>query len=128
MKPASGIGVFNDTRQTVPRLPFAAIKNYVLGKNYGLSLAFVGEKTSRRLNRLYRGQEGPANVLSFALSKKSGEIIINLPRAKKEGSLFGVSAGERMTHLFIHALLHLKGLSHGSKMEHEETALIKRFG
>lgn len=127
MRRASGINISNNTRHTIPRVPFAVIKNKVLGQDYDLSLAFVGEKASRRLNRAYRGKDKSANVLGFALSKKSGEVIINLPRAKKESSLFGASPRSHVARLFIHALLHLKGLPHGSKMESEKTKLQKLF-
>ena len=59
-----------------------------------------------------------SNVLSFPLSPTSGEILICKAAAKPYSVGF----------LFIHGLLHLKGLRHGVTMEHEEDRLLKRFG
>ncbi len=90
------------------------IKNRVLGKKYELSLVFTKDTLMRRLNRTYRGLDKTSNVLAFPLSKTSGEIFINPLRAKP----FSV------THLFIHALLHLKGMTHGDIMEQAEKKLL----
>ncbi len=94
-----------------------AIKEEILGKDYELSLVFCKDTLSRKLNRIYRGKDKPTNVLSFPLSKKSGEIFINTNR------LDGFSP----TYLFIHGLLHLKGMQHGVKMENEEKRILKLF-
>ncbi len=94
---------------------FEELKNKILGKKYELSLVFCKNALSRRLNRVYRGKDTPANVLSFPLSKNSGEIFINLSRTDT------FSAGE----LFIHGCLHLKGMRHGSKMLKAEQQLLK---
>ncbi len=83
------------------------IKNEILGETYDLSLAFVDD------------QESTHNVLSYPLSPQSGEILINKKQAQKDGYT--------PPELFIHGLLHLKGLDHGSRMEREEKRLIKYF-
>ena len=85
-----------------------------MGKGYELSLVFCGNSLSRKLNRVYRGKDRPTNVLSFPLSKNSGEIFINLSGL----GAFGV------LELFIHGLLHLKGMAHGRKMEQAEKKLL----
>ena len=59
-----------------------------------------------------------SNILSFPLSKTSGEILI-CPKAAKPYSV---------GYLFIHGLLHLKGRVHGATMEREERRLLKAFG
>ncbi|KKR32177.1 MAG: putative rRNA maturation factor [Parcubacteria group bacterium GW2011_GWF2_39_8b] len=112
--------ITNKTKSTLSRVPFAKIKNVVLGKNYSLSLVFIGEKKSRELNCKYRGKNKPTNILSFPLNKKSGEIFITPSLAKKEGLSVGF--------LLIHGLLHLKGIEHGSTMERAEIKLQKKFG
>jgi len=93
------------------------IKSAILGKSYILSLVFCHNDLSHRLNRIYRGKDKPTNILAFALSKNSGEIFIN-----KQG-LGGFSELE----LFVHALLHLKGMRHGAKMESEERKFLTLF-
>ncbi len=76
--------IMNITKDRPPRLPFFAMKNAVLGERYELSIVFVGNAVSRRLNRQYRKKNKPANVLSFRLEKHIGELFIDLTEAKKE--------------------------------------------
>src|SRR3989344_2023552 len=109
------VGIKNLTKGKLPRLPFSRAKEMILGKNYELSLVFVGNNLARKLNKIYRGKDKPANVLSFALDKHLGEIFINLAKAKTDAGV---------TLLLIHALLHLKGLQHSSKMESEERKFL----
>ncbi len=103
------------------RLPasFSKIKEAVLGKRYELSVAFL---TPVAMRRAMKYKASPAkktsNVLAFPLSKTSGEILICKEAAKPYSVQF----------LFIHAVLHLKGLKHGATMEREEDRLLKRFG
>lgn len=107
----------NTTKKKVPEVPFEKIKDSILGKNYELSLVFCSDALSRRLNLLYRDKNRPANVLSFPLGKFSGEIFINLSKIREFSA----------AHLFIHALLHLKGMRHGRTMEQTEKRLLSKF-
>ncbi len=119
--------ITNKTKGKPPRLPFVDIKNHILGEKYELSLVFIGEKKSSNLNRIYRGKNKTANVLSFPLSKREGEIFICLEKAKREAPNFEESFTNFVGFLFIHGLLHLKGMQHGSRMEKREKILRKRF-
>ncbi len=119
--------ILNKTKGKLPSLPFSDIKDAVLGKHYNLSLVFVGDTTSRKLNRAYRNKDKPTNVLSFALSKDEGEMFINLKKARSELALFDEKFPNFIGFLFIHGLLHLKGLDHGSTMEREELKFRKKF-
>lgn len=94
------------------------IKNVILGPSYDLSLAFIGSQESRRLNKLYRGKNKPADVLSFPLTTAAGEILIDRDLIQTPG---------RALFLFIHGLLHLKGLNHGSTMMAEEKRWFALF-
>ena len=76
--------IHNETKGKLPSLPFAAMKEYILGKTYELSLVFVPDETSTQLNFSYRGKNKPTNVLAFPLSKTEGEIFINPNKAKEE--------------------------------------------
>lgn len=108
------ISINNKTRKKVPGIKFEKVKEKVLGRKYELSLVFCGDALSRRLNKLYRSKDKPTNVLSFPLSKNSGEIFINLSKTKDFSAL----------HLFIHGMLHLKGMEHGDIMERTEKNLL----
>lgn len=113
---------------TLPRVPFLKLKEIVLGPDYELSVAFVGAKESRELNLEHRKKDYPANVLSFPLSKTSGEIVICPPAAFKDAKKFGKSRVAMIPFLFIHGLFHLKGMRHSSKMEAKEAELRSQFG
>lgn len=121
------VSIRNTTKGKLPRLPFVDIKNAILGEKYDLSIVFCGNGLSQRLNRTYRGKDKPTNVLSFPLSKKSGEIVIDLMKSKKEAPQFDEKFPNFVGFLFIHGLLHLKGLDHGSTMESKEQRFRKMF-
>jgi ssRNA-specific RNase YbeY (16S rRNA maturation enzyme) len=102
---------------------FKKLKNKVLGEAFDLSFAFVTPSQMRRAmkykklppNELTRTKT--SNVLSFPLSKTSGEILICKAAAKPYTAEY----------LFIHGLLHIKGLKHGATMERTEDRLLKQF-
>ncbi|MCR4334695.1 MAG: rRNA maturation RNase YbeY [Patescibacteria group bacterium] len=104
----------------LPRLPFELIKNEILGKKYILTLNFVSNDESQKLNMKYRNKNEPTDILSFPLSDKEGEIYIDLASSKKEMKKFGRKFDNFIGFLFIHGLVHLKGFDHSDKMEKEE--------
>ena len=108
-------------------LPFQLIKNEILGRDYELSVVFADAKTSQALNKRFRGKNKPTNILSFPLTKKSGEIVFHLPTVRKDMSAFSLTFKNFLGLLFIHGLLHLKGMQHSSKMESKERLLCKHF-
>lgn len=93
------------------------LKNEILGEKYNLSFSYAGNDEMRRLNKLYRKKDYSANVLSFPLSKNEGEILINKNYQKKKYA----------DYLFIHSLLHLKGLKHGKKMDEKEVGIMQKI-
>jgi probable rRNA maturation factor len=95
-------------------------KKTILGENYALSVVFIGDKKSKKLNFLYRKINKPTDILSFELDKNFGEIYINPKIAEKKSKEFEKSYPEYLQFLFIHGLCHLKGMVHGSKMEKQE--------
>jgi rRNA maturation RNase YbeY len=110
------------------RLPFCKIKDSILGPGYNLSLVLIGDKKSRTLSREHRDKDAVSNVLAFPLTSTEGEIYINVRAAdRKKGEYEMSSASSSVGYLFIHALLHLKGLRHGSTMESTEQRFCKRF-
>ena len=108
-------------------LPFEQIKNEVLGRRYALSLVLIGNTKSHTLNKRYRGKDKPTNVLSFSLDTETGEIYLNVHATAREARRGGVGIQQHALFLFIHGLLHLKGLEHGATMERMEQTLLKRF-
>jgi len=103
------------------------IKNEVLGKQYELSFAFISKNKIRLLNKTYRKVCEPTDVLSFPLSKNCGEILICKEIAKIKAPKFEMLFADYLLFLVIHAILHLKGMRHGSKMEEYELAHYSRY-
>ena len=119
--------ILNMTKSTLPNVPFAKIKDEILGKKYELSLVFCGNRKSKELNKIYRDKDYTPNVLSFPLDKNSGEIFINPHVAKKEAPKFSKNYTNFVGFLFIHGCLHLKGMEHGSTMDKAEEKFCKEF-
>lgn len=112
----------------MPRVLFAPIAEYVLGKKYTLSIVLCGDHLSRRLNKTYRAKDRPTNILSFNLAKNEGEIYLCLPQIRREQKKFDRNFDNLVAFLLIHGLFHLKGMEHGSTMESKEAAAQKAFG
>lgn len=112
---------------TLPRVPFLAIKEAVLGKKYDLSIRFVEPGTALALNIAHRQKDYTPNTLSFSLSKTSGEIVLCRSAIRKEYKKFGMSYNTYMMFLVIHSSLHLVGMTHGSTMENKELFFLKKF-
>ncbi len=110
-----------------PRLPFDRLKNEILGSEYDLSVALVTPKESHRLNLTYRQKDKPTNVLSFPLSKNSGELVLDLKTSRADAPNFSMSSSKFLLFLVIHGMLHLKGYDHGSTMEKQEKKFLKIF-
>lgn len=125
---SESLTITNFTKGKLPSLPFAQMKDAALGKDYELSLVFIGERRSKNLNITYRNKHKSGNVLSFPLDKKTGEIFICPARARREAKSFDRSYTHFIAFLFIHGLLHLKGMDHGSTMEKAEEKIRAQFG
>jgi len=93
------------------------LKDFVLGPDYDLSVAWVSSAVIHKINLTYRHKDKPTNILSFPLGPNEGEIL--LCRELMED--------QEAVPLFIHGLVHLKGYDHGSRMEQEEKKVIDFF-
>ena len=123
----SNISITNKTKGKLPRLPFVRLKNEILGEKYEVSIVFVTPKESHKLNLTHRQKDKPTNVLSFPLSKNSGEIFIDQKTSAKDAPNFDMTETKFLLFLVIHAMLHLKGYEHGSTMEKQEKKFLKIF-
>ena len=119
--------IINKTRGKFPSLPLLALKEEILGEKYSLSLAFVDKNKMRELNNTYRKMDKATNILSFPLSKKSGEIAICPTIVKTELKKFERNYRELLGFLVIHGMLHLKGMQHSSRMERAEKKYDQKY-
>lgn len=116
------------TKGKLPSLPFVRLRDAILGPDYELSIMFATPAVSRALNKQYRDKDYPTNILSFPLSKKSGEIVISLAKARADAKNFDKPYPKFLGYLLIHGMLHLKGFDHGSRMDTQEELYSKKFG
>jgi probable rRNA maturation factor len=112
----------------VSRAFFVSAARAVLTEHYVLSVAFVTTKEVRRLNRLYRGKNAPTDILAFPLSQNEGEMVFSMREVRAQAPFFGRRPDVFLKYLFIHGLLHLKGMKHGATMERQEAKLRRQFG
>ena len=119
--------VTNKTKNKLPNLPFVSIKNAILGEKYEFGVGFISSQVQRKINFKYRGIDKTTNILSFPLSKTSGEITFDLIKVKRDAPLFNMNYSQFLKYLFIHGLLHLKGYEHSSTMEKQEKKFLKIF-
>ena len=128
MKAVEQINIIHMSKGKLPRLPFSDIKNSILGKTYELSFVIVGPSKMRELNRAYRNIDKPTDILSFPLDENCGEIFICPSLSRIEAKKFDRTYDKFIGFLFIHGLLHLKGMEHSSTMEAEEAKYCAKFG
>lgn len=113
--------------RSYPKLPYQELQKEILGKSYELSLVFVGATRAKQLNEQYRKKTYVPNVLSFPLTKNAGEIYITPAVVQKEAKKWGLTPRGYVGFLFIHGLLHLKGLDHGDTMEKAEKKYMHKY-
>ena len=120
------VDIRNFTRSATPRLPFDKAAQAVL-PGWDISLVLAGEARAQQLNFALRRKDYTPNVLSYEAGKKHGEIIICPRVSAREALAYGHTEREHLLFLFIHGLLHLKGLPHGATMERRERELTSRL-
>ena len=91
-----------------------------------ISISFSGDKKIMELNNFFRKKNSATNVLSFPSNHKSnnilflGDIIFSIETILKEAKRDNKRVENHLTHLFIHAVLHLLGYDHKTKEQAEE--------
>ncbi|MGE5154938.1 MAG: rRNA maturation RNase YbeY [Bdellovibrio bacteriovorus] len=110
-----------------------------------LTIRVVGEAEGRELNRRYRGQDRPTNVLSFpfevppgidpddAVHDLLGDLVICADLVQREAREQGKPAVAHWAHLVVHGVLHLLDYDHltdedAAQMEGLETAILGGLG
>lgn len=79
-----------------------------------LSIALVGQKRIKELNKRYRRKNRPTDVLSFEDKENIGEIVICPAEVKKNARKFKTSFKKELNKVLIHGILHLLGYDHES--------------
>lgn len=93
------------------------------------TVAFVGDRTIRRLNREFRAKDRVTDVLSFPHEAEEfeaenvanlGDVVISVPQAERQAAENNLTFDEEVAQLILHGLLHLCGYDHED--EHERDA------
>ena len=115
-------------RQRAVAIYTAAVKKHVLQimaylgcPEQELSVVFGSDRLLQELNRIYRHQDRPTNVLACPQSQTYvgepaspmlGDVIVSLPTAAREAHDLNQSLEERVVYLLLHGILHLLGYEH----------------
>jgi len=114
------------------------------GGPFSLAIRVVGLAQGRRLNREYRGQDRPTNVLSFITelppevlrdldAEPLGDLVLCGPVVVAEAAEQRKDLAHHWAHLVIHGVLHLLGFEHetpraAARMEALERDLLAGLG
>ena len=136
----------NCTVETQPdRLWFEDLSKKVLDylnleSSAEFSLVITDDATIQQLNKNYKGEDSPTDVLSFSMPdeevddeserfivppdgvKHLGEIIISSPRALEQSQQYGHDLSTELAILLVHGILHLLGFDHG---DNEDMATMR---
>lgn len=103
--------------------------------NQELSLIFADNDFVQKLNRDWRGQDKPTNVLSFPQNEAMllGDIILAYETVQREAKEQGKRLEDHAIHLIVHGLLHLLGYDHiddldAKNMENLEIHILQTLG
>jgi probable rRNA maturation factor len=98
-----------------------------------LSLLLAGDEAVRALNRAFRGQDKPTNVLSFPAAPQPGgpgpcplgDIALAFETVAGEAESEGKTLADHAAHLIVHGVLHLLGYDHGTEAEAERMEALE---
>ena len=103
-----------------------------------LSILVVDDDELQRYNRIYRQQEAPTDVLSFAvqegpslsaelpdaltaeLEAELGDLLLAFPYASRQAERYGHSLAAELQLLVVHGTLHLLGYDHDTPARQAE--------
>lgn len=100
-----------------------------------VTVVVTDDETVRALNRQFRGEDSPTDVLAFPAAGETapgfvsapeaasylGDIVIALPFARRQAADLGRNLADELRLLAVHGTLHLLGYDHA---EPEEEALM----
>ncbi len=92
-------------------------------KNKEVSVALVGDRTIRRLNRTYRGLDKVTDILTFeGEGDFLGEIVIDYKQIERQARRLKVGPRRELAFILVHGLLHLLG--HTDETEEKRRRMI----
>ncbi|SFD55154.1 probable rRNA maturation factor [Lentibacillus persicus] len=134
---------FHDQTNSVPvdyidlmqRLLIFAGEKEAISSETEVSVTFVNNQEIQEINRNYRQQDRPTDVISFAMQEKVGEepeiigedlplilgdIVISVDKAYEQAEAYGHSVERELGFLTVHGFLHLLGYDHMNEKDEAE--------
>lgn len=115
-------------RQLIENVLLKAFEMENFDKESEVCVSVVHNDRIHELNRDYRNQDRPTDVLSFALTEQGdgeieiigdeslpnvlGDIVISIDKAKEQAEAYGHSFERELAFLTVHGFLHLLGYDH----------------
>ena len=124
----------------------AQVTESILGKDLSdtvLVITLATDEEVAELNRRWRNQDGPTNVLSFPAARDMplppdeprplGDIMLAAGVVRREARQQGKSLAEHSVHLAVHGILHIMGYDHinetgANEMERLEIDILGVLG
>ena len=109
-----------------------------LQENATITVRFVGQSESKKLNANYRNKDYATNILTFPYELQNGidhlsaDLVICLPVLEKEAKQQKKTFEQHLIHLIVHGTLHAQGFDHEDKVEAEameqlEISILKKL-
>lgn len=121
-----------ELQQVIKKVANTVARTVKLAKNTEASILIVDNNYIQELNLIYRGQNTPTDVLSFAMNELGedepdidfsgevnvlGDIVISLEKALEQSQEYGHSLERELGYLVVHGMLHLLGYDHETEGE-----------
>ena len=117
-----------------------------VGSNAELGILITDQERVQELNRAYRGEDHPTDVLSFYMTASGeegggeserfvvapdgimhlGEVVISYPQAAIQAQEHRHSVNKELAVLTIHGVLHLLGYDHEDKQPQREMVAMEQ--
>jgi probable rRNA maturation factor len=125
----------------VKRSVAAAAAAIVFREADEICVTLTDDASIQALNRRWRHQDKPTNVLSFPAAPSPasdaprflGDIVLAFETIEREARAQGKTIDEHLAHLVVHGVLHLLGYDHAKRaqaqlMEGLETRILATIG
>ena len=129
---AAGIPSADDIGQWVKR----AVSTVAADSDAEVSVRIVDEDEMQTLNRDYRDQDKPTNVLSFptgdadgmppGVTSPLGDIVVCAAVVAREAEEQGKTLDEHWSHMLVHGALHLLGHDHLTESQADAMESLER--
>ena len=110
-------------RERIKATVSSVIEEQGVKSSLEVSVAIVGDRKMKALNRKYRQKDSTTNILSFPLTEgestylpegavRLGDIVISYPQVIREAAHEEILVDEKIELLVRHGMMHLLGLHH----------------